>query len=478
MNFRLMRSIYFVISSIVVLFVFFRPMNHDETYYLISAKALLFEGKMPYSDFIFHQMPLMLAVYLPVTAFGNWALILGRLLSAALLLLSFYLFVKTFRSRFSQVQLLLFTFFFWFNFFLIDWAVIVKVYSLSILLISAGIYFYSRFLNEPLKWKYLMFASIMFSMLIFAKITFAAGFIVFVLFTIFFITIKKIKVNYFYTAFSIFVPTAFFALIFLILTNVSLDVLYFNLFGVNIIGKDMTPFSEDFPVYLSSFLIPQNFIILLFALFSLKNIEKLKLFLLLMVLSFFLFHIPTRLLSEYNTTILPLLMILAVFGLSDFSDMAIRLKKKFNPQKFAVVLLIIYCLLAPFSIYHIKQYLVSSKLPLNPVELNDFTTKLDSVKGNTVVASWEGLSAFSSKETMYKENYAIPFISDSIDDLTKKKYGLILHDDYKILIEGSVPDIVIFDETNATNIYGLENEINAKYKREFEYKYIKVFVRK
>ena len=89
-----------------------------------------------------------------------------------------------------------------------------------------------------------------------------------------------------------------------------------------------------------------------------------------------------------------------------------------------------------------------------------------------------GLSVFSSKKTLYKENYVISYVSDLIDEDTKRKYDLITRIDYKRLVDSAAVDIIIFDAANGAHLYGMEDAIGLNYKTEFEFKHITVYTRK
>jgi hypothetical protein len=208
--------------------------------------------------------------------------------------------------------------------------------------------------------------------------------------------------------------------------------------------------------------------------FSFYNFDKMKFFLFLNIVFFLCISLETRLLMEYNASIVPLMIILAVFG---FETLALKLKK-LSAGRLAAFLLIFYCICSPLSISHIKQYISSGKLPLNPVEMYSFTEKINSLPGNTVLSGWEGLSAFSSKQTLHEQNYAISYVSDYIDKPTKEKFNLFIREDYKKLVDNADADIIIFDASNAAHLSGLDDNIRTNYKAAFEYKYITVFVKK
>jgi hypothetical protein len=469
---------YLFSGIIILLFVFFRPLNHDETYYIISANSLLFEGKLPYTDFVFHQAPLILIAYMPISDFGLYSIFAGRILSGILLLISFYMLSSTFFTKNEFKIKLLFTVFFWFNMFLIDWAVTIKVYSLSIFLLSAGIFFYSKFLNKPEKINYLLPAFFFFSLLAYTKIVFCVNYIFILLFTLYIMNKNGSFSNIFKTILFFTLALLLPGFFFWAFLRPDFDKLIFDLFTVNVLYTSFTRFTDDIKGFLIFYIIPQNLIIMVFAFFSLKRDQVLVFFILFNYLIFFFLHFSTRMLAEYHVSFLPLLIVLAAVGFRNLlNDKKLYFKKSIFSKMFVIVLLL-YLMVSPFSIYHFKQFIFSSKLPPNPLELSDFTAKINALKGKTILSSWEGLTVFSNKETIYKENYAISYVSDFINEETKKKFNLVTKSNYEMLISGSIPDIIVIDAANAAHLSNMESLIEKRYEISFQFNYITVFIKK
>jgi len=471
------KYIYFIAGLILAIFIIYRPLNHDETYYLASSKIMFQEGKLPYKDFIFHQMPAILFIYMPVALLDIWGLIIGRLISSILLFFSFLIFLKTFKKDF-QNKYIIFLILFWLNLFLIDWAVTVKIYSLSVFLFSCGIFYYMKYLDNPNEWKYLLFSSMFFSVLVLTKVVFLANYFVLVFYTLYLFYSDRSKQKLINIIIVTVLPLSICIFLFALLCGTSLDRLYFNLFEINLIYKNLSPFWQDFQVFCLFFAIPQNFLLVLTALFSLNKTNRISVFLLFNIVIFLLAHFPSRLLMEYNTTILPLIIILAVLGYDNFVTKLSQIFRIKSQLKLAIILLVLYILVSPLSIYHIKQKITRDHLPLNPLELFDFNQKINALNGKTILSSWEGLSVFSSKETLFKDNYAITFVNEYIDSTTKDKYNLITNEDYKKLIYQSKPDIIIFDNSNAAHLSELDDIIRVGYNITFTYNDIDVFERK
>ena len=79
-----------VFSIVVITYTFIRPVNIDEGYYIASARDVL-NGKLPYIDTIFHQIPPTLYVYPLVSDLCYWRLVFVCALSVLMISLPFLL---------------------------------------------------------------------------------------------------------------------------------------------------------------------------------------------------------------------------------------------------------------------------------------------------------------------------------------------------------------------------------------------------
>jgi hypothetical protein len=472
---KLKKILFLAVFFMLAAFVVFRPINHDETYYLVSSQMLVEEGKLPYLDFVFHQMPLMILVYAPVSVLSFWGLIFGRVLSCLFIISSFYLLFKTIQNRINKHQKLLFFSLFWFNLFLFDWGVPIKVYAFSIFLISLALFYYSKYISDIHNLMYLFITALLFSLLIFTKISFAVNYLVLFLFTLYITYPLRKDIGYAKVFAALVSPFLAGVVIFILIFQSKLDLLYFNLIYINSLYKDLVPFLLNLRSFLPFFILPQNLILTVMALFSIHKVDKFRAFLMLNVISYILINIPTRMLAEYGASILPLIIILAVFG---YDEMLLILKKTFekiSPEKGILWLVMVYCFISPLSLYQIRQIIFREKTSISPLELHSFVQSLDSIKGKTVMSSWEGLSLFSDKQTVFKDNYAISYVSDYLDDKVKAKYKLVTRSDYKMMVNNAYPDLIVFDNDNASHLWGMEAEIRQNYKIAFTYKSIVVY---
>ncbi len=131
-----------------------RPLDGDEGYYA-SAARLVAEGRTPYADFFYPQMPLLPYVYAPFYKLVGSSLAGMRLLSVALSSLALVLWGLFLRARFPGRPmfviggLLLVAF----NPYLLSWNVTVKTYALSNLGVFATLWAVDRgFHTRRLVW--------------------------------------------------------------------------------------------------------------------------------------------------------------------------------------------------------------------------------------------------------------------------------------------------------------------------------------
>jgi hypothetical protein len=112
-------------------FVFLRYVDADEGLYLETAN-LVKNGKLPYLDFFYNQMPYLPFAYSLISGFGFSSLFLGRLISAsASLLLGLLLFWFTYKStRDAEIALLVF-FLYGFHGLTLTWHSTVKTSTFS-----------------------------------------------------------------------------------------------------------------------------------------------------------------------------------------------------------------------------------------------------------------------------------------------------------------------------------------------------------
>ena len=469
----LMIALTFLIISIS----FIRPLNIDEGYYIASAREVL-EGKLLYKDFTFHQMPLTIYVYSLISDIGFWSLVLGRTLSVLMLSLSSLMLLSLVKNLSGVNSVILFLIFYFLNTFLIDWSVLIRIYALSILFLSLGVFCFHRYLEKKYNSLYLFLSVFAFSLLVFTKVTFVSSYSVLMLFIIW--TVYKYdKKNIYKNIFIAFIASLIPVLIFLLIFGNYLEEFYFNVFSVNFITREYidAPYVISLFKYLGFFLLPQHLILLAVILISGFKYTFFEKFLIVNIVCFTLIHLPSRMLMEYLSSITPLIILLCCLRYQKFSDKIITKIKSLSSKRVYACLVIIYILTAPFSIMHLKNLMEGKELLMNPIQMRTFEQKVNSLNGITILSSWEGYSIFSDKLPILKEQYGAAFISKYIDEKDLMKYNIAHKKKYENLIINSTPDIIVYDNSNSSHLDSLSNLINTNYKKAFEYKSVEVFVK-
>jgi 4-amino-4-deoxy-L-arabinose transferase-like glycosyltransferase len=135
-------------AALTLFFFFAAEINADEGFYLIASR-LVYEGKLPYRDFHYTQMPLLPYIYgLPQLVLGE-SLYVGRLTSVALLVAAFLVTVKVARRLAGTgsaiwIALLLGT-----NWWFIYLGTITKTHPLVYLLIALSVYVCAKEIDAP-----------------------------------------------------------------------------------------------------------------------------------------------------------------------------------------------------------------------------------------------------------------------------------------------------------------------------------------
>lgn len=463
------------LSLIVLGYTFFSPVNIDEGYYIASAQEVS-EGKMLYKDFIFHQMPLTIYVYFVVSDFGFWSLALGRALSVLMISLSCLLLLSIVKKLSNNNAIFIFFIFYFLNSFLIDWSILIRIYALSILFLSLGVFCFNRFLSTQYNSTYLFLSVLSFSLLVITKVTFISIYLVLILFIILAI-IKYDKKNSYKNIIIAFIASVIPALIFMLFFGKYLEEFYFNVFTVNFITKEHVdpPFVSSLLKYFSFFLLPQNLVLLAVILISGFKFTFFEKFLIVNILCFTLIHISSRMLMEYLSSITPLLILFSCLRYQKFADKIMTKYRYFSAKRIYIYLVILYILSAPFSITHLKNIIEGTELLMNPIQLYSFEQRINSLKGNTVLSSWEGYSIFSEKLPILNEQYGGAFINKYVGEMDILKYNIARQKDYENLVLNKTPDIIIYDNLNSAHLDDLKDLICKNYNKAFEYKSVEVF---
>lgn len=472
-----LKNKYFLIIALSILaltYSIIRPVNIDEGYYIASAQEVL-EGKLLYKDFIFHQMPLTIYIYSLISDHGYWSLIFGRILSVSFISISAVLLFSLLKRITGRKTSNIFIILFFLNSFFIDWSVLIRIYALSVLVLSFGVYSFYCFLENTQKSYHLFFSILAFTLLVFTKVTLVSSYITLIIF----IKLFCIKYNRNVLKLTlIFISASLIPVIsFLFIFEKSLDEFYYSVFYFNYITKEYidAPFTISLLKYIGFFLLPQNIILLTVILISGFKFTFFEKFLIANILCFTLIHIPSRMLMEYFCSINPLLILLSCLRYQKFADIVMTKWRVLSVKHIYTGLVILYLLSAPFGLIHLKNIIEGTELLMNPVELYSFEQKVNSLKGNTVLSSWEGYSIFSCKTPILKNQYGAAFINKYVSENDLKKYNIAEQKDYEKLLTEQTPDIIIYDNSNSAHMDNLKDIISRNYNKAFQCRSVEVF---
>lgn len=458
-------------------FVILRPVNPDEPYYTL-ASSQVHRGEIPYKDFLFHQTPLMLYVYSLISHFGYWSLILGRMFSIMFLLASFFLLYSAFVKRKLSVSIQgLFVFLFFLNGFFMDWMTVVRVYALSVFLLSLGLFFFHKFLISENSRKYLLLASLTFTLLVFVKITFIANLIVFICFSLYLIWKNKSpkKVSYFLW---LLLPVFILPMLFMLSFHNSLDNVYFNLLTVNYINREYHLFSFESSLirFLLFIFIPQNLLIIALIFISGWKFDFIEQFIIFNVLAYSGIHLFAQMLPEYLSVMIPFILLLAVRRYSTAESNLRKFWKNLTEKKIRYLLITLYLLFFFFSENNIRYHVLGKKeLMPNAIELYILDQKLSGLKGETVLSSWWGYSAYLSKDQMIPMDYLSYYINNYVSKEDILRFRISTPKKCEEIIYERKADLIVYDSNNPLFLEKFASSIENNYIREWEYNKVTVF---
>ena len=463
-------------AALFVVFIYstFRPVNADEGYYMLSASKILC-GQVPYVDFRFHHMPLMIYVYSFISNFGYWSLVLGRLLSITFMFITSVLIYK-FLIKHTTDTLIprLFLLFYFCNAFFIDWAITIKIYSFSSLILTLAVLSFSKVVDGRDSLRNLFFSGFLFSALFMTRIVFAINFLVYTIFCFYVINkfhrTERIKFTFMAVA-GLLLPI----LMFLFYYRNDLVVVYSNVIEEPSMIKNYVQHSYITSIFklLLYFLLPQNLILLAILLISGFKYSLLEKFLTFHIGGYFLIHLPTQMLPEYLSNITPIFILLTMLRYQKFETNIRNLLSYKGKINIAVVIL--YLISMPFGIAHLKHILQSRPLMPSPLQLHTISEKINMLEGKTILSSWEGYPVFSNKISVFKERYLPVYEEVSGDTAQINKFKLASPDESKMLISAKIPDVIVYDSEEPRVLEGLSNLISTEYKKIYEFKYLTVY---
>jgi hypothetical protein len=467
--------LYFTLAFFfVVICSAFRPVNADEGYYMLSASKIL-QMQIPYIDFRFHHMPLMIYVYSLVSDFGYWSLVFGRLLSILFTFITAALIYKFLSRQISNTIVpRLFLVLYFCNAFFIDWAITVKIYSVSSMIFTLAVLTFFRVVEKEEVQENLFISALLFSLLLMTRIVFIANLLVFIAFGLLALnrvrSERKLKPILLMGG-GMLLPI----LIFFLYFKNNLGVVYSNVIEEPSMIKSYLQLSYLTAIFklLLYFLLPQNLLLLAIVLLSGFKCSLFEKFLAFNLIAYFVIHLPTQMLPEYLSNITPIFLMLVMLRYEKF-EANIKKMLKYKPNlRFAFIFL--YLTFLPFGIAHIKHIIQNRPLMPNPLQLYGISSRINSLEGKTILSSWEGYPVFSNKISVFKERY-LPVYDEVVGDTARiNKFKLTSPDDSKKLIAAKIPDVIVYDSEEPRMLEGLSDMINNEYKKVYDFKYLTVY---
>lgn len=473
-------------AYLIVFFILFalsfsliRPLNYDEPYYLLCSSFIL-DNLLPYQDFFFQHMPLMLYIYAPFSGIGIYSLVLGKIISVTFLVASGMIllsFLK--RKNYNNCILRAFILLFFLNSFLLDWMTIIRVYAISTFLFVSAVMSFGNYLEEKKSDKFVFITAFLFSILSLSKIVFFANLILYVGY-VFWARIKISKdINLSFVislTIGILLPYIFF----IILYWKNLDRFYSFVIEANFLIKSCLQPSTLPNIYkpFLFFVLPQNLILCVIVLFSGFQFNRFEKFVIANCVLYFVMHLFTLLHLEYSISITPFLILLASMRFEKFIHNITSLIKTANLRiNLIAVTISIYIFCIPFSLPHLRYLLERKDLLPNVFELNKINNMVNTVNANTVLTSWEGYSIYSNKLTLIRDNYFSNFFCEDINEHQKTFYKIRFPEEYRKSIIAVQPDIVVYDFHDPAHLLGSLEHIMQNYTVSSQHNYITIFIK-
>jgi hypothetical protein len=116
----------------------------------------------------------------------------------------------------------------------------------------------------------------------------------------------------------------------------------------------------------------------------------------------------------------------------------------------------------------LQTFVEGKRLMINPVQLNEFISKVNKIEGNSILSSWEGFSVYSEKHPLVPENYQGLFLNNIYDSLPLILRKNLTRDvDYNNMILSGIPDILVYEKENPMHFAKVPEIIELKYEPRF-----------
>ena len=472
MSFKKILLIGFIFALLVIASLL-RPMNYDEAYYVESARLLL-NGYLPYTDFHFHMMPLLLIIYAPLSSYGFWSFIALKFVSIVFVFLSYFFYSRSLvQNKADKSSVLLFVTLFFLNSFYLDWSLTLKIYSVSAFLVAGYVIYFSKYLSGNNNNRDLYICSIFVISLFLLKHSFAGNLVIFICFEFF--ILKKSNPERYIKPFLISLALMLLpVLLFLFFCIGRFDKLYFDLVNSNIIMQGHNhPFTLS-KVFLP-FLVPQNLILITIILFSGFKYSLFEKFIFFNIVVFILVHAVTSIIPEYYSTFIPLLIFLAVLRFDKFMYTINSRVPALSAVLIKRLVIFVYVLTIPFGISSLKYIFEERPLAVNAFEMYELRKIIEGIPGASILSSWEGYSIYSTKNPLMTECYVSSFLREYMSDDEMIRHNISTYNDFRKLIQNKIPDIIVYDTINPAHLKDMQRLIENSYIKEAEYKFIIIY---
>jgi hypothetical protein len=467
-------------------FVFLRQIDYDEGAYL-SAAYLVREGKLPYLDFFYPQMPYLPYLYALVSPYGFSSLYYGRIISSALgIFLSVLIFWFSYRL-FKDERLSLFLLFLYgFNGLTLSWHSVVKTLAPSDLFGFISFIFFTFYLLSKEKKINLFWAGFLIGIAFNLRLTFLLVFLVEAIMIFILLPQKNLKRKAMDLAWLVFAAVLASAwAIYLFFKNP--EAFLFGNIGFHYVwGQKVVKMAFFEKLYtLSKFIFsPQNLFILICAAFStvwlvkkLIRLDKptsedkiiifaLSIGLVIIITSFFVS--PT--VFQYYEQVLPYLLFSSVPVLK-------RIISKWKDKKRLLPGFIIFYLLSclPFIIvfiFVVRPGQVSYRIDKTKEVVK--VVKQNSLPGEVILSDWPGYVVLSERETVPGMSTFEWWVIQALPPEEMENYKILSSHKISEMISAREPDMIIESEWFLSNFSEL---IAANYELVKTFQYPRVYVK-
>jgi hypothetical protein len=458
-----------------VCFVIFKPLYSDEGYYFWAAKNV-WQGKLIYVDFLYHQLPLLPFIYAPFSDLGIYSYYILRFTSIIFtLLLIILIFRHVLRITGNYNAAVFGALLLVFNGMFIEWNSVIKMYSLDNLLCYMSFYIITTAdLSKTEKLK-IFICGLSLGIAANSRITyFAVCVIVFgyLIYNTYVLNRSKISIIFhsLYFLVGIAIPSIL-TLFFLISYN---DDFLFGIIKHNLYAQRLLWVDESNILrWLKFSLMPQNFILIVFALMGAVKKFKHRILSALILLALFAGNAAGYYVNEYLTALIPFIVYAAAVNYE-------RIKKILTIKNinFLKYVMIFYMVAFFIAVPDFRKKLEGKTLEPNVLELSGMVNYERSLKGEKIFSSWYVYTLLSDKKNdMLNNDYIYSCMIRIPTDEENKRYSIPDSAYISKLIKGKYFDVIVLNENSPFLLVEHKDMIKEYYKLDSTFGNTKYFVR-